>query len=73
MGKAELVAQSATSATFTFAEVALRFNFFFLNIVEVALRAKVFKICCALVALRFQFFFSINSAILHIKLNVVRF
>ena len=44
--------KSATSATFATAKVAFRFNFLFLNIVEVALRTKVFKICSA-----FNFFF----------------
>ena len=54
VGKAQLEAQSAISAI---AEVALRFNFLFWNIAEVALQNKAFKICCALIALRFQFFF----------------
>ena len=54
VSKVKLEAQSATSAI---VEVALRFNFLFQNIAEVALRTKVFKICCALIALRFQFFF----------------
>ena len=40
VGKAQLEAQSATSA-----------------IAEVALRTKVFKLCCALIALRFKFVF----------------
>ena len=53
VGKAQLEAQSATSATSTIAEVALRFNVLFLNNAEVVLRTKVFKICCALIALRF--------------------
>ena len=53
VGKAQLEAQSATSATSAIAEVALRFNFLFWNIAEVALRNKAFKICCALIALRF--------------------
>ena len=57
MCKAQLEAQSATSATFAIAEVVLHFNFLFWNIAEVALRAKIFKICCALIALRFQIFF----------------
>ena len=54
--------RSATSATSAIAEVALR--------------TKVFKICCALIALRFQFFFfffSVNSEILYIDLNFVPF
>ena len=59
MGKAQLEAQSATSSTSAIAEVALRFNFLFWNIAEVALRNKAFKICCALIALRFQFFFQL--------------
>ena len=44
-------------------------------IAEVALRTKVFRICCALIALRFQLFFSVNSAILYIEfeLNFVPF
>ena len=52
-GKVQLEAQSATSATSAIADVALRFNFLFWNNAEVALRTKVFKICCALIALRF--------------------
>ena len=35
----------------------MRFNFLFSKIAEVALRTKVFKICCALIALRYQHFF----------------
>ena len=44
-------------------------------IVEVALRTKVFRICCALIALRFQLFFLVDSAILYIEfeLNFVPF
>ena len=57
VGKAQLNAQSATSATSVIAEVALHFNFLFLTIAKVALWTKVFKICCALIALRFQNFF----------------
>ena len=53
----QLEGQSATSAIFAIAKVALRFNLLFLNIAEVALWTKVFKICCTIVALRFQFFF----------------
>ena len=73
VGKAQLEAQSATSANSAIADVALRFNFLFWNIAEVALRTKLFKICCALIALRFQFFFSVNSAILDIELIFVPF
>ena len=40
----QLDAQSATSATSAIAEVALRFDFSFLNIAEVALRTKLYKI-----------------------------
>ena len=58
VGKAQLEAQCATSAI---AEVALRFNFLFFNNAEVALRTKVFKICCALIALRFQIFFRLKA------------
>ena len=64
--------QSATSATSAIAEIALCFSFLFLNIAEVALRTKVFKICCTLIAQRFQIFFSVNSAILYIDLNFQR-
>ena len=57
MGKAQLEAQSATSATSAIAEVTLRFNFLFLNIAEIALRPKAFKLCYAVIALHFQKFF----------------
>ena len=42
VGKAQVEAQSTTSATSAIAEVALR--------------TKVLKVCCALIALRFQTF-----------------
>ena len=67
MGKA----QSATIATSTIAEVALRFIFLFLNIAKVALRTKVFKICCALIALRFQNFFRLIAQFY--SLNLISF
>ena len=73
VGKAQLKVQSATSATSAIAEVALSFNFLFLNIAEVALQTKVFKICSALIAIRLQFFFLVNSAILYIEPNFVPF
>ena len=59
VGKAQSEAQSATSATSAIAEVALR--------------TKVFKICCALIALRFQIFVLVNSAVLYTDLNFVAF
>ena len=49
MDKAQLKAQSATSATSIIAEIALR--------------SKVFKVYCAAIALRYQLFF-IKSSIL---------
>ena len=77
MAKAQLEAESATSTTSAIAEVALRFNFLFLNIVEVALRTKVFKICCALIALHFQNFFwvigqfyTLNLILFHFDRNI---
>ena len=79
MGKAQLGAQSATSATSAIAEVALRFNFLFLNIAEVTLRTKVFEICCALIALRFQNFFrliaqfyTLNFIFFHFDRNITK-
>ena len=57
MGKAQLEAQSASSATSATAKVTLRFNFLYRNIAEITMRTKVFKICCVLIALRFQNFF----------------
>ena len=72
MGKAQLEAQSATSATFAIAEVALRFNFLFLNNAEVALRTKVIKICCALIALRFQIFFQLKAQFYTLNLILPR-
>ena len=42
-------------------EAALRFNFLFLNNAEVALRTKVFKICCASISLSFQIFFRLKA------------
>ena len=71
MGKAQLEAQSATSATSAIAKVALPVNFLFLNIAEFALRTKVFKICCALIALRFQKFFRLITQFY--SLNLVSF
>ena len=71
MGKAQLEAQSATIATSAIAEVALHFIFLFLNIAEVALRTKVFKICCALIALRFQNFFRLIAQFY--SLNLISF
>ena len=38
------------------AEVALHFNFLFVDFAEVALRINAFKNCCGLIVLRFQFF-----------------
>ena len=60
VGKAQLEAQSAASATSTIAKVALRFNLCW-NITEVALWNNVFKICCALIPLRFQIIFQLKA------------
>ena len=49
MGLAQLEAQSPTSATSAIAKVALRYNFLFRNIAEVALRCGLK--CLKLVAL----------------------
>ena len=77
VGKALLEAQSATTATSAIAEVALRFNFLFWIIAEVALRTRVFKIWCALIALRFQNFFrliaqfyTLNLILFHFDRNI---
>ena len=59
MGKAQLEAQSATSATSASAEVALR--------------NKAFKICCALIALRFQFFFRLKAQFYTLNLILLNF
>ena len=76
MGLAQLEAQSPTSATSAIAKVALRYNFLFRNIAEVALRTKVFKISCHLIALRFHIlfrlkaqFYTINLILLHLDRN----
>ena len=67
------------SATSAIAKVALRFNFLFLNIAEVALRTKVVKICCALIALRFQFFsvkaqfYALNVILFHFDRNINKY
>ena len=42
MCKVQLEAQSATSATSTIAEFALRINFLFWNTAEIVLQTKVF-------------------------------
>ena len=73
MGKAQLEAQSATSATSAIAEVALRFNVLFLGLAEVALRTKVFKICCALIALRFQNSFQLLAQFYALSLILFHF
>ena len=44
MGKAQLEAQSATSATFAIAEVALRFNFYFETLRKLRFGLKSLKI-----------------------------
>ena len=54
LSKLVYISRGGQSATSTIAKVALRFNFLFLNIAEVALQTKVFKICCAVIALHFQ-------------------
>ena len=59
MGKAQLEAQSATSKTF--------------GIAEVALRTKVFKICCVLIALRFQIFFRLIAQFYTLSLILFHF
>ena len=68
VGKAQLEAQHPQLR-----KLRCALMFLFWNIVEVALRTKVFKICCALIALRFQNFFSGNSANLYIDLNFAPF
>ena len=73
MGKAQLEMQSATSAISAVAEYALRFNFLFWNIAEVALRTKVFKICCALIALRFQIYFRVIAQFYTLNLILFHF
>ena len=73
MGKAQLEAQSATSATSTIAELALRFNVLSLSLAEVALRFKVFEICCALIALRFQNSFQLIAKFYILKLILFHF
>ena len=73
MGKAQLESQSATSATSAIAQVALRFNFLFRNIAEVALRNKTFKICCALIALHFQNFFRLKAQFYKLNLILLHF
>ena len=73
VGTAQLEAQSATSATSAIAEVALRFNFLFLNIAEVAMRTKVFKICCALIALLFHNFFWLKAQLYTLNLVLFHF
>ena len=59
MGKAQLEAQSATSATSAIAEVALR--------------NKALKICCALTALRFQIFFWLKAQFYALNLILFHF
>ena len=73
MGKAQLEAQSATSATSAIAKVALRFNFLFWKIAEVALQNKALKICCALIALRFQNFFRLKAQFYALNLILLYF
>ena len=78
VGKTQLEAQSATSASSAIAEIALHFNFYFETLRKLLLRAKVFKICCALIALRFQFFFfrliaqfyALNLILFHFNRNI---
>ena len=69
----QVEAHSATSTAFAIAEVALRFNFLFSNIAEVALRTKVFKICCGLIALRFQIFFQLIAQFYTLTLVLLHF
>ena len=73
MGKAQFEAQRATSATSAIAEVALRFNFLFWNIAEVALRTNIFKNCCALIAQRFQFFIRLKAQFYTLTLILFHF
>ena len=73
VGKAQLEAQSATSATSAIVEVALRFNFLFWNIAVVALRTTVFNICCDLIALRFHFFFQLIAQFFTLNLILFHF
>ena len=73
MGTTQLEVRSATFATSAIAEVALRFNFLFLNIVEVALHTKIFKICCAFIALRFQKFFWLIAQFYTLNLTLFPF
>ena len=71
MGKAQLEAQSATSATSVIADVALRFNFFEtlrkLRCGVKSLKFVALQLRCALK------FFSVNSAILYVELILFHF
>ena len=73
MGKEQLEAQSATSATSTTAEFALRFNFFILKHCASSIGNESLENFFRLIAPRFQFFFLINSAMPYIELNFVQF
>ena len=68
VSKAQLEVQSATSSTSAIAEVALRLNFFFQNIAEIALQTIVFKNCCVFKV----FSVTCSSAILYRKCLVHR-
>ena len=50
---------------------SVAFTFLFLNIAEVALRSKVFQICCALITLRFRNFFRFRAQFY--RLNLILF